>query len=788
MTFYCLLKPNYLTMKHLFCYILCLIPVFASTQLGINQWELLVPTKKAIDICSGDNRIMAALENAILEYDVNNHEKTIWSKTNHLSDIFVNCVHYDSIYHTFWVGYTNGNIDRIQEETVENLPDLKISSITGDKKVIKFISFKKSIFALTSFGILAIDPLKFEIKDTYQPTLGNSKIVDATILNDTLFVLTNNQLIFASLLSNNLSDSKSWQKDKRIKDKLNVSSYSSITHFKNQLFVTQNAPNFGNDTLFQLSEKEATALPSFSALGSKEIVKTKTENNKLSVITYDGIYIFDENLTISNVIFQYDQNNQMFPTNFTHVNHELWVSDNQNGLVHWINNYRSDFIKEVGPPKSSFFSMDWKNGKLAIAGGTLQKAVYSYNNAGVYTFENETWKLYDRNTVSALNNKLIWDFSCVSLNPNNTKEFAFGTRSKIPLTIVNESKDTVEVYDINNSILQNTSMGDGWSCIADLKYDNDGNLWVLNSLTTQPLKVLTKDKQWFGFETGSASKNTFAQKLIIDYQNNKWFSIPGTGIVGFSDNGTIDNTSDDKYRLINDGLTSGALASKEITALAVDFDNQLWIGTDNGFAIVYNASSILEDESITFTAQRIKLRYEGNVEYLLGNTTITDIVVDGGNRKWLATANAGLFLLSSDGSEIIKSFTTTNSPLISNAISDLQYNSSNGELYIITNLGFLTLRTDATYEDPNYESVNVFPNPYKLEHSNGIAIQGIKYDSDVKITDVAGNLIYKTTSNGGTATWNAKTVNGERVASGIYFIWTAPNDGTGRKVGKVIVQ
>jgi hypothetical protein len=98
------------------------------------------------------------------------------------------------------------------------------------------------------------------------------------------------------------------------------------------------------------------------------------------------------------------------------------------------------------------------------------------------------------------------------------------------------------------------------------------------------------------------------------------------------------------------------------------------------------------------------------------------------------------------------------------------------------------MRTDATYEDPNYESVNIFPNPYKLEHSNGIAIQGIKYDSDIKITDVAGNVVYKTTSNGGTATWNAKTVNGERVASGIYFIWTAPNDGSGRKVGKVIVQ
>jgi hypothetical protein len=775
-------------MKNIFWCLLFLYSITSNAQLGINEWEMLVPSKKAIDLCQGGNRIMVALENAVFEYDIINHEKTIWSKTNHLSDIFLNCVHYDSLYNSFWIGYSNGNIDRIKGETVNNLPDLKISSITGDKKVIKFISYKKTIFALTSFGILAIDSKKFEIKDTYQPNLGNSKIVDATILNDTMFVLTNNQLFFAPLNSTNLSDSKTWLTDTRIKNKLGASTYTSITHYQNQLFFTQNTSNFGNDSLFQISNNQVITVLSFTNLGSKEIVKTKTENNKLSVITYDGIYFLDQNLEISAIVFQYDQKNQMYPTNYVFVNQELWVSDIQNALVHWINNYRSEFFKVIGPPKSSFFTMDWKNGKLAIAGGTLQKAVYAYNNAGVYTFENDVWKLYDKSTITKLNNKLIWDFSCVSINPNNTKQFAFGTRSKIPLTIIDESMDTIEIYDVDNSILQKTSMGDGWSCVADLKYDNEGNLWVLNSLTTQPLKVFTKDKQWFGFETGSSSKNTFAQKLIIDYQNNKWFTIPGTGVIGFSDNNTIDNPSDDKYRLINDGLTSGALASREITAIAIDFDNQLWIGTDNGFAIVYNASSIIENESYAFTAQRIKLQYEGNVEYLLGNTTITDIVVDGGNRKWLATANAGLFLLSSDGSEIIKSFTTSNSPLISNSISDLQYNSSNGELYIITNLGFITMRTDATYEDPNYESVNIFPNPYKLEHSNGIAIQGIKYDSDIKITDVAGNVVYKTTSNGGTATWNAKTVNGERVASGIYFIWTAPNDGSGRKVGKVIVQ
>ena len=128
-----------------------------------------------------------------------------------------------------------------------------------------------------------------------------------------------------------------------------------------------------------------------------------------------------------------------------------------------------------------------------------------------------------------------------------------------------------------------------------------------------------------------------------------------------------------------------------------------------------------------------------------------------------------------------------NSPLISNNIKDLQLNQKTGELFIITDQGLISYRTDATYGVNDYEKVEVFPNPVRPEYSGPITIQGIKYDSDVKVTDVSGNLVYQTTSNGGTATWSGKTLNGEPVATGVYLIWTAPNSGKGRKVGKVAI-
>ena len=90
-----------------------------------------------------------------------------------------------------------------------------------------------------------------------------------------------------------------------------------------------------------------------------------------------------------------------------------------------------------------------------------------------------------------------------------------------------------------------------------------------------------------------------------------------------------------------------------------------------------------------------------------------------------------------DGSTIIEQHTTDNS-IISNVIYDLQLNHKTGELFIVTDKGLMSYRTNATYEDPNYSTVKVFPNPVRPNFNGLITIQGIRYDSDVKITDVAG--------------------------------------------------
>ena len=57
----------------------------------------------------------------------------------------------------------------------------------------------------------------------------------------------------------------------------------------------------------------------------------------------------------------------------------------------------------------------------------------------------------------------------------------------------------------------------------------------------------------------------------------------------------------------------------------------------------------------------------------------------------------------------------------------------------------------------------VYPNPVYEDYNGEIVISGLKNDTNVKINDIAGNIVYETYSNGGTATWNGKNFDGKKL-------------------------
>jgi hypothetical protein len=750
-----------------------------SSQIGTGQWRLHIPNQKAIDVVATKTSIFTAFEKGLLEYDLIFKEKTIWDNVNYLSDLTLTSLAYYEAQDAVFVGYENGNIDKIMNNRVYNIPAIPLSQIQGNKRINKIVVYKDEVFFATGFSIVKIDPIKNEVRDTYYPTAGMTPIIDVAFRNDTIFALTKSRMYKAHVNNQALADPSQWKVDTRLAI-LEQDTYKEIEVLDENLFVLYSIDDYGKDSVFIVKNNGLELFT--NSIHSLEINSIRNTGGKLVVNTEGAVMIYntdgtiDKNYSAFNLGFWIQPNNSILHKNI------LWFADNSNALLKCEDEFKSVKYYFDGPPRKSVYKLSWTKGKLAVAGGTLSPNALTFNKDGVYTMIDEQWTHISPFLQEMWKDKNVWDFSSVSINPKNINEIAIGKSCEFPLSIVEDGKNVKRVYNHENSIIEANS-----SCISDLKYDNDGNLWLINCFSNNPLKVLTKDGVWQKFETGNATVGKFTGRIAIDNFGNKWFTVHNTGVIAYNDGGTIEDTSDDKFKLINNGEFTGDLPSPSVTSIAVDFDNRLWIGTTSGFAILYNSTNVFDALPGEYNAQRIKLNFEGNVEYLLGNTSISDIEIDGGNRKWIATSNSGVFLLSADGQEIIEHFTKENSPLISNNIVDLEINHDNGEVFIVTDIGLVSYRTDASYGDPNYSNVTIFPNPARPDFDGPVTIQGIQYNSDVKVTDISGNLVFKTTSNGGTASWNGKNLNGERVQPGVYLFWTANNEGKGRFVGKVLI-
>ncbi|MDX2360711.1 MAG: hypothetical protein QNK23_07880 [Crocinitomicaceae bacterium] len=755
-----------------------------SAQVGTGQWRMHVPASKSIDVVSLGSKIFTAYEFGVSEYDVHNNETALWDAVNGLSDVAISCLGYSPSNNSVFVGYENGNLDKIKDNRVTNIPAINLAQIQGSKKINSIVAHGDYVYLATGFAIVKIDPTKDEVRDTYYPTNGTAPINDLCFRNDSIFAISTDRMYVGLINNPALADPTQWTEDARV-EVLFIDEYKNIVTVGDEIYFSLIAAGWsGVDTVYRLTETSMDT--AFTETFNSDIRSVQEVNGMLVVNYYDASKLYNSDLSVSNLLYTYTFDG-VRPNAITINNGKYYVADDRYGLVE-LNGLSGTRISITGPPKSNFYAMDWNSGRLAVAGGGLSGIFQTYNTSGAYVFEDEGWSLYDNSTLSKWNGAEVYDVLGVSVNPANEDEIAIGSFSEIPVTIVNRSGDHDTLTPVNSG-LEYHSNNQGGTFVSDLAYDDMGNLWVVNGHCNNALKVYTADGEWYSMYTGGSTINKFTKKIVIDNNDNKWFLARNVGVIGFNDNGTISSPSDDEYVVLNSGEYTGALPSNEINAIAVDLDDEIWIGTDNGFAVLYNSSSAFGAAAGEYNAQRIKLEFEGNVEYVLGSTNITDIEVDGANRKWFATSNAGVILLSEDGLEIIEQHTIENSPLPSNNIMDIELDQQTGELYIITDQGLISYRTDATQGTRNYDNVTVFPNPARPDYDGPITIQGIKYDSDVKITDIAGNLVYKTTSNGGTATWDGRTLQGERVSTGVYLIWTAPNDDEtkGRKVGKVLV-
>ncbi len=718
-----------------------LFPLFIHAQdVPIGFWKDYQSYTSASYIAEAGSKIYCVTNGGLFYINKDDNTLNRMSKVNGLSDIGIKQVAYDESLEITVITYENCNIDLLKNNRILNISDIKRKEIIGNKSINNIIIKEGIAYLSCTFGLVLIDLEKEEIKDTYKiGENGNFEGINNCTFNDSnIFVATEGGVYSADIFSTSLFDFNSWELDTN-----RTGNYWNIFATGDSIWTGDTNSFFSNNLLF-LANNDTILIYENLLANPDTIIHNKLEN--------------------TNFVYQDSENN-------------LWVADGENGLLKYTNYEYQETFSPEGPASNSIFSTEHLDGKLHICHGGHVNYGPLWNKSGASIMTNDDWVNYD---YYGLENAR----DIVEVTSYNGVDYYASYYNGIPRV---ENGEVVEKYSYHNTNgALDTILNWQWDkkmAISDLKFDNNGNMWGLTSSVIHPLFVKTKNNEWFSFAI--TGERLHYDEILIDSYNQKW------GIIGrkksifvYNDNNTISDKSDDQYKILSMDIGNGNLPSLDVFCFTEDLDGEIWLGMDRGIAVFYNPSAIFSESN--FDAQQILIQEGDYGQYLLNDETVKCIKIDGTNRKWIGTEKSGVFLLSEDGTEEIQHFTTENSPLFSNNIIDITINPKNGEVFIGTEKGLISYRSDATTGATTQETTHVFPNPVRESYNGPIAINGLITNANIKITDIDGNLVYEDFAKGGQAIWNGKNKNDERASTGVYLVFSTDINGLEKMVSKIL--
>jgi len=255
------------------------------------------------------------------------------------------------------------------------------------------------------------------------------------------------------------------------------------------------------------------------------------------------------------------------------------------------------------------------------------------------------------------------------------------------------------------------------------------------------------------------------------------------------------NENGDKKRSLTSEKSKGSLPDLNVRTVKSDSRNRIWIGTKKGLVVLNNGANIFNNNSID--TEPIIVLDDGIPKKLLGDQPVNSIAIDGADNKWFGTELSGVFQTNSNGTKTLNHFSKSNSPLPSNNILKIAIDDNTGKVYIATDKGIVAFNSNVSSFGEHLPEVYAYPNP-STNNNESITIDGrngthLPYGTNMKILDVAGNLVYETNIKegkelfGGKVVWNKTNLAGRKVASGVYIVLLTANDSLETAVAKIAI-
>lgn len=387
-------------------------------------------------------------------------------------------------------------------------------------------------------------------------------------------------------------------------------------------------------------------------------------------------------------------------------------------------------------------------------------------------------------------------------NPNKPGQYWHATNCE-GLYVMDGSEETRILSTATNTLKSPRMWGEQ---ISDVKFDKDGNAWILtptvhraesngsNSKLPSPvLSMLPASKvadvasvtadDWIGanklpvgtleysgqidgrltitanrVKNGGASEYIFIKPMIFTGE-----------MVVYRRNSEGESVEKD-YPLVITKIKDqdgNEYHVQEMIYIDEDLQGRVWISNLSFFGYFDTKTELSEGTTtLPIIVPSDKKRGGSPVDNAF-ITGVSQSPIDG--TLWIASQDNGLFHLSSDGTEQLENFRTTNSILTTDILGSVCVDAY-GDVYIGSQKGLFRYRPAHGAAAADLSAVKVDPPVAKNDYNGAFTITSLTESCPVKIKDADGNVMFEGTSVGGTLMWNGFDKKGHRVLTGVYDI------------------
>lgn len=741
------------------------LPLSADIQVG--TWRSHLSYNNITMVEETATQIFAVGDGHLFSCNKSDKAITKYSKIDGFSDNSVSRIKYDWQSGSLVIAYKNSNIDIVTKEgDIINIPDIKNKTLAVDKSVNNVCFYKSNAYISTNFGIVVLNMNRSEIKDTY--IIGDNAqmkpVYSVTTDGKDLYALMDGAIKVAPIKGKNLLDYKNWSAD--IISPLDVSKkYSELLFYCGRLVLCEE-----DGDVWEYSDGAWKVLFKKSISGH---TFTHLSKDRLTISCGAEKYVIDQS-------WRKEGPYTLGGSDAVIVDNTFWLAQETNGLGYVsLEDWVLHSVVVDGPVLGSSQRIYCEKGRIVVApgGAWIDR---KHIDGAIMFFENEKWVSYTAKETGAADispDGWFMDVVSVAVDPNNPNRWFAATWGEGIYEFIDGKAVKLHNYYSTGGVLKPVSSISEpgllhYTRVDGLVFDEDGTLWAICSIvsTNENEKVvvyMTSDNIWHE-ASGYTSASTFAtaQQILIHTNKQKWIRSARykPGVIVKSEK----SSRFFKQLVDKDGNT---VSPSFVYDMAEDGDGTVWICTNEGPILFQNVGDVF---SSSYRVTRIKIpRNDGSglADYLLSGIPVKAIAVDGGNRKWIGTENAGLYLISADGLTNIHHFTVENSPLPSNEITSIAINQANGSVFIGTADGIVEYRDGVTNPEKKLseDKIKVFPNPVKPDYTGLITLTGLEENTEVRVVNASGYLVYSGTSVGGTFTWNGKNFHGDNVSGGVYF-------------------